>query len=179
MEEFRQEQEEISRQLKEKRDARARAGVASMSQFDRPVSPANQKPFYSDDAPTLSWPRWLVCIGTTDGCETPTSTTEHGQPALRAKYHTSTPMSKLHQYYLDLFKSNGFTLVSASLSTGQTSTGVKQNATGNAEFIRKLDGQPTGPSIHVRVSYSRFYLNEPITVSIGFTSYGSFGSHGM
>jgi hypothetical protein len=171
-EEIRQEQEEHGRQMRARFDADARAGVASVSQYDRPVSPGEQKKVQIDPAaPTPVWPRWLVAIGSSDGCATPTASNQHGQPAMHCQYKTSAPMSKLHQSYLDLVKANGFTLVSASISTLQTISGVKQNATGYIDCMRKTDDQPTGPSVHVRISYSRFYLDEPITVGLGVTWY--------
>jgi hypothetical protein len=172
-EEIRQEQEERGREMRAKFDADARAGVASVSQYDRPVRPGEQKKTQPDPAPGPApvWPHWLIAIGSSDGCTNPTASNQHGQSAMHCQYKTSAPMSKLHQSYLDLIKANGFILVSSSISTLQTISGVKQNATGYIDCMRKTDDQPTGPSVHVKVSYNRFYLDEPITVSLGVTWY--------
>jgi hypothetical protein len=165
-EEIRQENEELARKIQEKRDAAPRAAAAMMSKFDRPVEPhQNVTP------PALAWPHWLIAYPNGDENPCPNGRNERPQPSLHCRYTTSVGMSKLHQFYSDLLKSNGFTIVGARLSTGNTVTGVQQNANGYIDSMLQTSSLPNGPSIQIRVSYSRFYLNEPITVGMNVTVY--------
>ncbi len=80
-------------------------------------------------------------------------------------------MSKLHQFYLDLIKSHGYTVITAHLTAGSTTTGIKQNSNGSIDAMLHTDDRPNGATEQIHVSYGRMYLNEPISVSIVLRAY--------
>jgi hypothetical protein len=79
-------------------------------------------------------------------------------------------MTAIFTFYEDLLNANGYKVYNSSLGTGSTMSGVQQNANGYVEGDNYPDGQP-GPRTVIHVSFSRFYLNEPITVRVRFTPY--------
>lgn len=117
-------------------------------------------------APPLEWPTWLTRA-------------EGGLPAiykasdpsytgmLKAEYVSALPMSQLFAFYKDLLSSNGYQINRGYIQTGQTISGIQQNADGVVEGNVYPDGFP-GPYIEIRVNFSRNRLNDPIRVSIGF-----------
>ncbi len=117
-------------------------------------------------APPLEWPAWLTRA-------------EGGLPAiyqgadpaydgmLKAEYVSALAMSQLFAFYKDLLSSNGYQINRGYLQTGQTISGIQQNADGVVEGNIYPDGFP-GPYIEIRVNLSRNRLNDPIRVSIGF-----------
>ncbi len=123
---------------------------------ERPAAPA----------PPLEWPAWLTRA-------------EGGLPAiyqgsdpsyagmLKAEYTSGRPMSELFAFYHDLLSANGYQINRGHVQTGQTISGIQQNADGVVEGDIYPDGFP-GPYIEIRVNLSRSRLNDPIRVSIGF-----------
>jgi hypothetical protein len=117
-------------------------------------------------APPLEWPAWLTRA-------------EGGLPAiykgsdpayagmLKAEYTSGRPMSELFAFYHDLLSANGYQINRGHVQTGQTISGIQQNADGVVEGDIYPDGFP-GPYIEIRVNLSRSRLNDPIRVSIGF-----------
>ena len=69
-----------------------------------------------------------------------------------------------------MLKANGYPVYNSKLGTGQTISGVVQNADGHVEGSNYPNGHP-GPYTEIRVDFHRFYLNEPITVDLKFTTY--------
>ena len=70
---------------------------------------------------------------------------------LRAQYTTNVPMTEIYHFYRDLLNSHEYPARS-SMSTGQTMTGVQQNATGYVEGFNYPDGAPGAYSdIHVSI----------------------------
>jgi hypothetical protein len=120
-------------------------------------------------APPLLWPRWL---GEYQGgrVEVQRSNDSSHGAYLHARYVTVTPMTALYTYYKELLNANGYPVHGASISTGSTQSGVQQNADGHVEGDNYPDGSP-GPHSVIRVSFSRMYLNEPITVDVKFTTF--------
>ena len=125
-------------------------------------------------APPLAWPSWLVQprggrLSYQRGVD------QSGKGYLQADFVTSIPMSEIHMFYKDLLKDHDYPVHSAELGTGHTTTGIQQNAEGHAEGANYPNGHP-GPRTEIRVSYSRFYLNEPIKVRIRITAYDFKGN---
>jgi len=124
-------------------------------------------------APPLEWPAWLTRA-------------EGGLPAiykgsdppadgmLKAEYTSGQPMSQLFAFYKDLLSSNGYQINRGYVRTGQTISGIQQNADGIVEGNIYPDGFP-GPYIEIRVNLSRSRLNDPIRVTIGFRTYAYAG----
>lgn len=124
-------------------------------------------------APPLEWPEWLTRA-------------EGGLPAvykrsdpsadgmLRAEYVSHLPMSKLFGFYKDLLSSNGYQINRGYVQTGQTMSGIQQNADGEVEGNLYPDGFP-GPYMEIRVKFSRLHLNDPITVTIDLRTYAFAG----
>ena len=124
-------------------------------------------------APPLQWPAWLARV-------------EGGLPAirrgadpagngmLRAEYVSGSPMSEIFSFYKDLLTANGYQINRGFVSTGQTQSGIKQNALGGVEGGLYPDGFP-GPRTEIRIDFSRMKLNDPITVNIRFTTFAYAG----
>jgi hypothetical protein len=120
-------------------------------------------------APPLVWPDWLPHI---TGAELALQkgADPAGNALLKCRYVTSVPMSQLFSFYRELLDSNGYSVYRGTVGTGRTQTGVKQNAHGEVEGSRYPDGFP-GPRAEIRITFSRTYLNEPITVDMKFTTF--------
>ena len=89
---------------------------------------------------------------------------------LKVRYISSLPMTTIYNFYEDLLNSNEYRVHTSRLSTGQTISGVVQNAWGYVEGTNYPDGAP-GPRTVIHVSFSRSKLNDPITVEMRFTVY--------
>jgi hypothetical protein len=120
-------------------------------------------------APPLVWPAWLVHVSGAK-LSRDRGVDQSGHEYLQSKYTSTAPMSQIYRFYEDLLDANGYKVYNSSLGTGQTMSGVKQNASGYVEGDNYPDGHP-GPRTTIRVDFSRFYLNEPISVRVRFTPY--------
>jgi hypothetical protein len=120
-------------------------------------------------APPLVWPEWLVHVKNAR-LAIQKAVDQAGVSYLKARYVTSVPMSELFVYYKDLLTAQGYSINRGTVGTGQTLKGVKQNAHGEIESSIYPDGFP-GPSIEIDVTFSRNYLNDPITVEMRFKPY--------
>jgi hypothetical protein len=134
------------------------------------VKDLNIHPVYHDaPAPPLAWPAWLVHLKggrlTTQAGVDPA-----GHEYLKSRYKSSEPMTAIYAFYEDLLKANGYPVYSSKLGTGQTISGTMQNADGHVEGSNYPNGHP-GPYTEIRVDFHRFYLNEPITIDLKFTTY--------
>jgi hypothetical protein len=168
--------DEHTRQVLAQAEADHQRRISDMTRFDKPV-PASviRDSFYHQDAPPLAWPAWLVQEGTNQPPK-PVAGTGDGKRHLESRYKTSLAMTHLYQFYEALFKANGLRIGTAHLSTGQTIVGnIVQNASGDVEASRSEDGTVNGPATHVKASFHRNYLNEPITVTLRVSVSGSFG----
>jgi hypothetical protein len=79
-------------------------------------------------------------------------------------------MSAIYKFYEDALNTHEYRVHNSSLGTGHTISGVQQNASGYVEGTNYPDGAP-GPRTVIHVSFSRFILNEPITVRLRITAY--------
>jgi hypothetical protein len=136
--------------------------------FDEQVWPRAPE----NDAPPPVWPAWLVNVK--GGRLNP----EQGVGQSRTKYLLSkfvsgAPMTTIYNFYEDLLNANGYHVYSSKLGTGQTIDGIVQNADGYVEGAHK-PYDITGPSTVIRVTFSRFHLNDPIDVRIKFTAHPRF-----
>jgi len=123
---------------------------------------------YSDaPAPPLEWPSWLVHL---QGArlKIQRGIDQSKNENLAASFTSSAPMSQIFSFYEDLLNANDYRVYSSKLGTGQTISGISQNADGYVEGSNYPNGSP-GPRTVIRVTFSRFYLNEPIKVRISFT----------
>jgi hypothetical protein len=93
---------------------------------------------------------------------------------LKAEYVSGLPMSNLFAFYKDVLSANGYQINRGYVRTGQTFSGIQQNADGVVEGNVYPGGFP-GPYIEIRVNLSRNRLNDPITVTIGFRTYAYAG----
>lgn len=84
-------------------------------------------------------------------------------------------MTEVQRFYKERLAQNGFTIRRSSISAGSTSSGVKQNASGEVEGDRAEGNGINPPTTTVTVGFSRNYLNEPISVWIRVSVRGSFG----
>ena len=125
-----------------------------------------------NDAPPLAWPAWLVNVkggrlNLEEGVD------QSRVKYLLAKFVSSAPMTTIYNFYEDLLNANGYHVYSSKLGTGQTIDGIIQNSDGYVEGANK-PYDITGPSTVIRVSFSRFHLNDPIEVRIKFTAHPRF-----
>jgi len=127
-------------------------------------------------APPLIWPDWLVHPKGAQMAITKTRD-QAGVPMMRTRFVTSVPMSQLFVFYKDLLTKNGYEVYRGTVQTGQTQSGIQQNAHGGVEGSWYPDGFP-GPRIEIRVDFDRMHLNDPITVDIRFTPYAFAGRPG-
>jgi hypothetical protein len=120
-------------------------------------------------APPLVWPDWLVHL---NGARLARQrgVDQSGNEYLESKFKSTAPMTAIFTFYEDLLNANGYKVYSSKLGTGQTLSGVTQNADGYLEGDNYPSGHP-GPRTLIRVDFSRFYLNEPITVRVRFTTH--------
>jgi hypothetical protein len=134
------------------------------------VKDLNIHPTYHDaPAPPLVWPPWLVHVKG-GKLASHAGVDPAGHDYLKSRYVSSAPMTEIYAFYEDALKANGYPVHSSRLSTGQTISGVVQNANGHVEGHNYPNGHP-GPYTEINVSFSRFHLNDPITVDLTFTTY--------
>ena len=176
IEEARRAADEHTRRVLAEAEADHQQRISDMTRFDQPVSGAAiRSAFYHQDAPPLAWPAWLVPEGASH-LPKPVTGTADGKQYLESRYKTTLPMTRLYQFYEALLKANGLQVGTARLGTGQTIVGnIVQNAEGFVEASRSEDGTVNGPATHVKASFHRNYLNEPITVTLRVSVSGSFG----
>ena len=153
-------EQDVANMKEAHRQAAAEMGIGRA----RPAAPA----------PPLEWPAWLAQV-------------EGGLPAirkgadpagngmLRAQYVSGSPMSQIFSFYKDLLTANGYQVYRGYVETGQTQSGIKQNAVGGVEGSVYPDGFP-GPRSEIRIDFSRMNLNDPSRVSIRFTTFAYAGS---
>jgi hypothetical protein len=79
-------------------------------------------------------------------------------------------MTAIHAFYEDLLNAHEYPVHGSKLETGQTISGSVQNADGYVEGHNYPNGHP-GPYTEIHVGFSRFHLNDPITVDLKFTTY--------
>jgi hypothetical protein len=126
-------------------------------------------------APPLVWPSWLAHVS--GAALRPAAGVDQSKNAtLRAQYTTNAPMTDIYHFYRDLLNAHEYPARS-SMSTGQTMTGVQQNAIGYVEGSNYPDGAP-GAYSDIHVSFSRSILNGPITVTLRFTTHDFIASRG-
>ena len=126
-------------------------------------------------APPLVWPSWLVQTGGAS-LRTTRGVNFEKDAMLKAQYTTSVPMTEIYRFYRELLNAHEYPARS-SMSTGQTQSGVQQNAIGYVEGYNYPDGAPGAYSI-IHVSFSRSVLNGPITVSLQFTTHDYIAKRG-
>jgi len=125
---------------------------------------------YTDaPAPPLVWPSWLVHLKGAP-LKIQQGVDQSKYEYLSSRFVTSAPMTAIFSFYEELLNANGYRVHSSKLGTGQTTSGISQNADGYVEGSNYPNGTP-GPWTVIRVTFSRFYLNEPIKVRIGFTTH--------
>jgi hypothetical protein len=160
-----------ARPLSPKSQADFQARVAEADERHKQiVKDLNIHPTYQDaPAPPLVWPAWLVHVRGSK-LTTRAGVDPAGHEYLKSRYVSSAPMTEIYAFYEDSLKANSYPVHSSELSTGQTISGIVQNAYGHVEGINYPNGHP-GPYTEIKVSFSRFRLNEPITVDLTFTTY--------
>jgi hypothetical protein len=119
-------------------------------------------------APPLVWPSWLVQVGGAP-LRTERGVDFEKDAMLKARYTTNLPMTEIYRFYRDLLNAHEYPARS-SMSTGQTQSGIQQNALGHVEGFNYPDGAPGAYSI-IHVSFDRSVLNGPITVTMRFTTH--------
>jgi hypothetical protein len=125
-----------------------------------------------NDAPPLVWPPWLVHIR--GGRLNPEEGMDQSRKRyLQSKFVSGAPMTAIYNFYEDLLNANGYRVYSSKLGTGQTIDGIIQNSDGYVEGSYK-PYDITGPSTVIRVTFSRFHLNDPIDVRIKVTAHPRF-----
>ena len=140
------------------------------ARHEKAVAEMNIHPKYEDaPAPPLVWPDWLTHVNGAR-LSRERGVDQSGKAYLQATYKTSAPMTSIYTFYQDALKAHAYPVYSSELGTGSTISGVRQNASGHVEGDNYPNGHP-GPRTVINVSFSRFYLNEPITVRIRFTTY--------
>jgi hypothetical protein len=126
-------------------------------------------------APPLVWPSWLVHVNGAAVRAEP-GVDQAKNAILKARYTTNIPMTEIYSFYRELLNSHEYPARS-SMSTGQTITGIQQNATGRVEGFNYPDGAPGAYSV-ISISFDRHVLNGPITVSLRFTTHEYIASRG-
>jgi hypothetical protein len=128
-----------------------------------------RKVYQDADAPPLVWPEWLVHV---EGARLSVQqgVDRAGNAFLKSSYKTSAPMTSIFSFYKELLSAHDYPVNAGSMTTGQTQSGVRQNSDGRVDGINYPGGFP-GPWTEIDVRFSRFYLNEPITVDLKFTTY--------
>ena len=187
-EEIKRYNQERAAEIKARREAIEQQATVRMQQYDKPVYPQAQGrtvmapaampsapiAHYRDDAPELVWPSWLVSVAG-ERLSQPKESTRGPESSVSRKYQTTAAMTEVERFYKEALTGNGFTIRKSGISTGSTSTGVKQNASGEVEGYRADGSGVNPPSTTIKVGFSRMYLNEPITVWISVSVKGSFG----
>ena len=77
--------------------------------------------------PPLVWPAWLVHVRG-GKLATQAGVDRAGHEYLKSRYISSAPMTEIYAFYEDSLKANGYPVHSSELATGQTISGVVQNA---------------------------------------------------
>ncbi len=126
-------------------------------------------------APPLVWPSWLTHVNGV-ALKTTSSVDQSKNAMLRAQYTTNAPMTEIYRFYREALASHEYP-TSSRLSTGQTTSGIQQNALGYVEGSNYPDGAP-GASSEIRVDFDRSVLNGPITVTLRFTTREYIASRG-
>lgn len=122
------------------------------------------RPVDNDDAPPLTWPSWLNhADGTPVAPKAEIDNNTHD--SLVVVYKTNIGMSQLHEHYKSLLKTYAGSSVGSRLETGSTASGVRQNRSGSVRGEICSAG-PSGPCLSISAVYRRFYVDEPITVTL-------------
>ncbi len=122
------------------------------------------RPVDNDDAPPLAWPSWLNhADGTPVAPKAEIDNNTHD--SLVAVYKTNIGMSRLHEHYTSLLKTYGGGSTPSRLHAGSTASGVRQNSSGSVRGMICSAG-PSGPCLSISALYHRFYVDEPITVTL-------------
>jgi hypothetical protein len=125
-----------------------------------------------NDAPLLVWPAWLVNVK--GGRLNPEQGVDQSRKKyLQAKFVSGAPMTTIYNFYEDLLNVNGYRVYRSKIGTGQTIDGIVQNSDGYVEGEHKTY-DINGPRTVIRVSFSRFHLNDPIDVRIKVTPHPRF-----
>jgi len=136
--------------------------------FDEQVYPHAPE----NDPPPLVWPSWLVHIR--GGPLNPEEGVDQSRVKyLMSKYVSGAPMTAIYNFYEDLLNGHGYRVYSSKLATGQTIEGIIQNADGYLEGANH-PYDVSGPRTIIRVTFSRFHLNDPIDVRIKFTAHARY-----
>jgi len=156
-------QQDSAAAMERHRQAAAEMGIGRA----RPAAPA----------PPLEWPAWLVKL---DGTlpDLHAGSDPAGNGTIKTQYISRAPMSQIFAFYKDLLTANHYLVNRGGVTTGQTMSGVKQNASGEVEGYQYPDGSP-GPRTEIHVTFSRMNLNDPIKVYIRFTTFAYAGSPGL
>jgi hypothetical protein len=126
-------------------------------------------------APPLIWPPWLVHVNGA-AVRAVAGVDQSKNAMLKAQYITNVPMTEIYSFYRELLSSHEYPTRS-SMSTGQTTSGIQQNALGYVEGSNYPDGAPGAYSV-IHVSFDRSVLNGPITVTLRFTTHEYIASRG-
>ena len=129
----------------------------------------NHRTYEDAPAPPLIWPAWLVHLSGSK-LSPKSGVDQSHRDYLESRYKSTAPMTSIYTFYEDLMNANGYRVHTSKLGTGQTLSGVTQNADGYLEGTNYPNGHP-GPRTVVRVDFSRFYLNEPIDVRLRITTF--------
>lgn len=150
-------------------EAQDRRGSETMRKYDRPVYPPHKQLDIWDESttPPLEWPAWLVHMPGASRGLTVTERVDKNdkRPFLHSSFTTNAPMTEIQEFYRALFTANGVPPPVERLSTGQTLSGVVQNASGAVEANQYVRGNH-GAHVQLKASFHRRYLNAPITVTL-------------
>jgi len=126
-------------------------------------------------APPLVWPSWLTHVNGA-AVHAASGLDQAKNAMLTARYTTNVPMTEIYSFYRELLNAHEYPARS-SMSTGQTTTGVVQNAIGYVEGYNYPDGAP-GAYATINVRFDRTVLNGPITVTLRFTTHEYIAKRG-
>ena len=141
-----------------------------MARHQQLVKERNIHPVYQEaPAPPLIWPDWLVRLGGGKVAALP-GVDQSKNECLKYRFVSSAPMTSIFAFYKDLLDAHDYAVHSSKLETGQTISGIVQNADGYVEGTNYPNGFP-GPRTVIHIGFSRFHLNDPIDVNMRFTTY--------
>ena len=142
----------------------ASAAAKAPADLPKPLPPIkfNKVP-HNMPAPPLVWPGWLRHVQG-DPLKPTNVTDQTGFKYLNAKYTTDAPMTEIFDFYRNLMLDHDYR-PNGTLVAGHTAKGVQQNAMGNLEGVKYVDGAP-GANTTIDISIDRTVLNGPITVSL-------------
>lgn len=144
-------------------EARHRAGVNRMADYDKPVYP---RPPQDPPGIPLAWPSWLVHMpGASRDLEIEEKVDRAGKKYLMSRFRTTKPMTSIHVYYEDLLNAHGYRVGQSKLETGHTLSGVTQNKNGMVKGSCQPNGIGGG-GVEIEVDFYRSALNDPIQVTI-------------